>query len=97
MQILGLARDALDRAFVVALGRATEHVGHELLREAAHGRVGSGDRRGQLRAAVDGKLTKESTSLEAGRLGTLQVVNGSEILLGAPFIYNKENIDSFDF
>ena len=50
-----------------------------------------------MRAAVDGKLTKESTSLEAGRLGTLQVVNGSEILLGAPFIYDKSNIDKFDF
>jgi len=50
-----------------------------------------------LRAAVDGTLTSESTSVEAGRLGTLQVVNGSEILLGAPFVYNAENIDGFDF
>ena len=50
-----------------------------------------------MRAAVDGKLTPESTSLEAGRLGTLQVVTGSEILLGAPFIYSKDNIDDFDF
>jgi ABC-type sugar transport system substrate-binding protein len=50
-----------------------------------------------LRAAVDGTLTPESTSVEAGRLGTLQVVNGSEILLGAPFVFNAENIDGFDF
>jgi ABC-type sugar transport system substrate-binding protein len=50
-----------------------------------------------LRAAVDGTLTSESTSVEAGRLGTLQVVNGSEILLGAPFVYTAENIDGFDF
>jgi len=50
-----------------------------------------------LRAAVDGTLTSESTSVEAGRLGTLQVVNGSEILLGAPFVYNAENIGDFDF
>jgi ABC-type sugar transport system substrate-binding protein len=50
-----------------------------------------------LRAAVDGKLTPESKELEAGRLGKLQVVNGSEILLGPPFIYNKENINDFDF
>jgi hypothetical protein len=35
--------------------------------------------------------------VEAGRLGTLQVVNGSEILLGAPFVYTAENIDGFDF
>jgi ABC-type sugar transport system substrate-binding protein len=50
-----------------------------------------------LRAAVDGKLTPESKELEAGRLGKLQVVNGSEILLGPPFIYSKENINDFDF
>lgn len=50
-----------------------------------------------LRAAIDGTLTPESTSVEAGRLGTLQVVNGSEILLGSPFIFNKENINDFDF
>jgi ABC-type sugar transport system substrate-binding protein len=50
-----------------------------------------------LRAAVDGKLTKDSKELEAGRLGKLAVVNGSEILLGPPFIYSKENIDKFDF
>jgi ABC-type sugar transport system substrate-binding protein len=50
-----------------------------------------------IRAAADGKLTAESKELEAGRLGKLAVVNGSEILLGAPFIYNKDNIDDFDF
>jgi ABC-type sugar transport system substrate-binding protein len=50
-----------------------------------------------LRAAVDGKLTPESKELEAGRLGKLAVVNGSEILLGPPFIYSKDNIDDFDF
>jgi ABC-type sugar transport system substrate-binding protein len=50
-----------------------------------------------LRAAVDGKLTPESTELDAGRLGKLQIVNGSEILLGAPFVYSKANIGEFDF
>ena len=35
-----------------------------------------------MRAVVDGALPPASTSVEAGRLGTLQVVNGSEILLG---------------
>lgn len=50
-----------------------------------------------MRAVVDGTLTPESTSVEAGRLGTLQVVNGSEILLGAPFIFTSENINDFDF
>jgi ABC-type sugar transport system substrate-binding protein len=50
-----------------------------------------------MRAVVDGTLTPESTSVEAGRLGTLQIVNGSEVLLGLPFIYTKDNINDFDF
>jgi len=50
-----------------------------------------------MRAVADGKLTPESKELEAGRLGKLSVVNGSEILLGPPFIYNKDNINDFDF
>jgi ABC-type sugar transport system substrate-binding protein len=50
-----------------------------------------------LRAAVDGTLTPESTSLAAGRLGELTVVNGSEILLGLPFTYTEETIFDFDF
>jgi rhamnose transport system substrate-binding protein len=50
-----------------------------------------------MRAAVDGKLTKDSTELDAGKLGKLKIVNGSEILLGAPFVYSKENIDKFNF
>lgn len=50
-----------------------------------------------MRAVVDGTLTADSTSVEAGRLGTLQVVNGSEILLGSPFVFTSENIGDFDF
>lgn len=50
-----------------------------------------------MRAVVDGVLTPESTEVEAGRLGTLTVVNGSEILLGAPFVFTSENIGDFDF
>ena len=50
-----------------------------------------------MRAVVDGTLKAGDTSVEAGRLGTLQVVNGSEILLGAPFIFTKDNINDFDF
>ena len=49
------------------------------------------------RAVVDGKLAAGATEVDAGRLGPLQIVNGSEVLLGAPFIYNKDNIDDFDF
>ena len=50
-----------------------------------------------LRAAVDGKLKPGDTSVDAGKLGKLNVINGSEILLGPPFIYDKGNIDKFDF
>jgi ABC-type sugar transport system substrate-binding protein len=50
-----------------------------------------------MRAVVDGKLQPGDQAVEAGRLGELQIVNGSEVLLGPPFIYTKENIDDFDF
>jgi ABC-type sugar transport system substrate-binding protein len=50
-----------------------------------------------MRAVVDGKLKPGDKSVEAGKLGTLNVVNGSEILLGAPFIFTKDNINDFDF
>jgi len=49
------------------------------------------------RAIVDGEFGPGDTSVMAGRLGELQVVNGSEVLLGAPFIFNAENINDFDF
>ena len=50
-----------------------------------------------MRAIVDGELSPGDTSVMAGRLGELTVVNGSEILLGPPFVYTAENIDDFDF
>jgi ABC-type sugar transport system substrate-binding protein len=50
-----------------------------------------------LRAVADGVLKPGATSVKAGKLGDLQVVNGSEILLGAPFVFTKENMDQFDF
>jgi ABC-type sugar transport system substrate-binding protein len=50
-----------------------------------------------LRAVVDNKLKPGDTSVDAGHLGKLSVVNGSEILLGAPFVFTKDNIDNFDF
>lgn len=34
--------------------------------------------------------------LQAGRLGTIQVEN-DQIMLGKPFVFNKSNIDQFDF
>ena len=50
-----------------------------------------------LRAVADGDLKAGATSVKAGKLGELQVINGSEILLGAPYTFTKENIGGFDF
>lgn len=50
-----------------------------------------------MRAVVDGEFAPGDTEVEAGRLGTLQVVNGSEVLLGPPFIFTADNINDFDF
>jgi rhamnose transport system substrate-binding protein len=50
-----------------------------------------------MRAVVDGKIKPGATELEAGRLGKLKVINGSQFLLGPPFVFNKDNIDQFDF
>ncbi len=50
-----------------------------------------------LRAVADGTLKAGATSVKAGKLGDLQVINGSEILLGAPFTFSKENVNDFDF
>jgi ABC-type sugar transport system substrate-binding protein len=49
-----------------------------------------------LRAAADGTLQPGATSLDAGRLGKLRV-DGSEVLLGLPFVFTAENINGFDF
>ncbi len=50
-----------------------------------------------LRATADGTLQPGAKEVDAGRLGKLQVINGSEILLGAPFVFTKENIGDFNF
>jgi len=42
------------------------------------------------------KITASTTTFEAGRLGTIQI-RGSEIVLGAPVMFTKANIDKFDF
>ena len=43
---------------------------------------------------VEGRTGKDS--LQAGRLGRIEV-RGSEVILGKPFIFNKGNIDQYDF
>jgi ABC-type sugar transport system substrate-binding protein len=50
-----------------------------------------------MRAVVDGEFAPGDTSVSAGRLGDLQVVNGSEVLLGPAFVFNADNINDFDF
>ena len=52
-----------------------------------------------IKAAADlanGKLKPGATEYDAGRLGRLKV-DGDSIVLGQPFIFNKSNIDGFDF
>jgi rhamnose transport system permease protein len=45
---------------------------------------------------VEGRFQAGATSIEAGRLGTISI-KGSEIILGAPLLMNKANIDRYDF
>lgn len=47
-------------------------------------------------AIVHGTLKAGNRQFESGRLGTVQV-EGDQIMLGKPFIFNKGNIDQFDF
>ncbi|MCY4465098.1 MAG: substrate-binding domain-containing protein [Chloroflexi bacterium] len=49
------------------------------------------------RAVVDGEFMPGDSSVMAGRLGELMVVNGSEVLLGPPFVFTADNINDFDF
>src|SRR5207302_368410 len=42
------------------------------------------------------KAFAETQTFEAGRLGRIDV-RGSQIVLGPPLLFNKENIDRFDF
>ena len=47
-------------------------------------------------ALISGELKPTDRELRAGRLGTVEVSDG-EVRLGAPFIFNKDNIDRFNF
>jgi rhamnose transport system substrate-binding protein len=47
-------------------------------------------------AVAKGELKKGAKTVKAGSLGTFSIA-GDNILLGKPFIFNKGNIDQFDF
>ena len=47
-------------------------------------------------ALSKGELKRGDSEINAGRLGKIAVVD-DEVRLGAPFIFNKENIDKFNF
>jgi hypothetical protein len=36
------------------------------------------------------------TILDAGKLGKIEV-RGDEVMLGAPFVFTRANVDQFDF
>jgi rhamnose transport system permease protein len=47
-------------------------------------------------AVASGRLKRGDTTFDAGSLGTF-VVAGDQVLLGAPFVFNRTNIDRFNF
>jgi rhamnose transport system permease protein len=47
-------------------------------------------------AVARGALNPGATMFKAGRLGELEV-KGDNVLLGKPFVFNKENIEQFNF
>jgi rhamnose transport system permease protein len=47
-------------------------------------------------ALSTGELKRGDSKIQAGRLGGIEVVD-DEVRLGTPFIFNKENIDRFNF
>ncbi len=47
-------------------------------------------------ALAKGELKPGATSFKAGPLGELKI-EGTDILLGQPFVFTKDNIDQFDF
>ncbi len=50
-----------------------------------------------MRASIDGTLKPGASEVDAGRLGKLKIINGSQVLLGAPTVFTKENVDKFNF
>jgi rhamnose transport system substrate-binding protein len=50
------------------------------------------------KALIDGTITgKKGDTFEAGKLGKFTVGDKGTVLLGDPFVFNKDNIDKFNF
>jgi len=47
-------------------------------------------------ALANGRLKAGAMTFAAGRLGSIEI-KGDQILLGAPFVFDKKNIDAFNF
>ena len=45
---------------------------------------------------ANGRLKPGAVSLEAGRLGKVEI-RGDQVILGTPFTFTKDNIDRFEF
>ncbi len=43
-----------------------------------------------------GKIAPGATSIDAGRLGKIEI-RGQEVILGKPFLFDKSNVDQFNF
>ena len=50
-----------------------------------------------MRAQIDRTLKSGATEFEAGKLGKLKIINGSQILLGPPHVFTKDDIEQFNF
>ena len=49
------------------------------------------------KAEVDGTLDPKKGFIDAGRLGKLKFISDDTILLGDPVVFNKDNIDKYQF
>jgi rhamnose transport system permease protein len=88
IQVMGLSLPNMNKAYVhddvvqtVVLWNTT-NLGYLTVRAAA--------------LAARGALAPGATTLDGGRLGSVEV-RGAEILLGTPLVMTKANIDQFDF
>ena len=55
-------------------------------------------RAGEVRGLVgENRAGKEGETFKAGELGTKTIGKNGEILLGPPQVFDKSNIDQFDF